>query len=151
MVGGVPNGGTEQLRAGKVLYYANQPDLISHEMGHPDVRNLLARGIRHLAGGAIPLESTAPESVHIGLTKSLNKPGQYILSLVNTTSGPTRPIRRLIPVHDIEVKLRLAGKSVDNYKVLRAQGSCKVKSKGQEFIRLDKLEDFCAIHIQMNT
>ncbi|MCC9167587.1 alpha-amylase family protein [Pontibacter harenae] len=137
---------------GKVIYFSNQPDVISHEMGHPDIRNLLSRSIRHLAGNTLAIESNAPESVHIGLTKSLGKPGQYILSFVNTTSGPTRPIRRLIPVHDIQVKLRLDGKSVGNYKVLRSQGNCKVKTKGRELdLQLSKLEDFCAVHIQMNT
>lgn len=137
---------------GKVLYFANQPDVLSYEPGHPDPRNLLLRGIRLLAGSAIPIESTAPSSVHIGLTKSLLKPGQYILSLVNTTSGPRRPIRELIPVNDIQVKLRLDGKSVASYQVLRSQGDCQIKSKGQDLeLQISKLEDFCAIHIKMIT
>jgi hypothetical protein len=75
---------------GKVLYFANQPDLLSYEIGHPDPRNLLLRSIRHLAGNTIPIESNAPSSVHIALTKSLLKPREYILSLVNTTSGFVR-------------------------------------------------------------
>jgi type 1 glutamine amidotransferase len=137
---------------GKVLYFANQPDQVSHEMGHPDMRNLLLRGIRHLAGASIPVESTAPESVHIGLTESLQKPGQYILSLVNTTSGPGRPVRRLLPVDDIRVKLRLEGATLASHQVLRAQGKCKVKASGQELeIRISRLQDFCAIHLQMKT
>lgn len=136
---------------GKVLYFANQPDVLSYEPGHPDPRNLLLRSIRLLAGSAIPIESTAPSSVHIGLTKSLRIPGQYILSLVNTTSGPRRPIRELIPVNNIQIKLQLDGKSVANHKVLRSQGDCQVKSKGQNLeVQISKLQDFCAIHIQMN-
>jgi hypothetical protein len=132
------------------LYFANQPDVQSHEIGHPDPRNLLLRSIRHLAGSAIPLETNAPASVHIGLTKSLQQPGQYILSLVNTTSGPVRPIRELVPVQDITIKLRLEGRSVASHQVLRAQGNCRVKAKGPDLeLRLSKLEDFCAIHIQM--
>ncbi|MEJ7739365.1 MAG: alpha-amylase family protein [Chitinophagaceae bacterium] len=137
---------------GKVIYFANQPDVMSYEPGHPDPRNLLLRGIRHLAGSTIPLESTAPSSVHIGLTRSLLKPGQYILSFVNTTSGPVRPIRELVPVHGITVKLRLDGKSVANYKVLRSQGDCRIKSNGRNLdLRISKLSDFCAIYIEMVT
>lgn len=137
---------------GKVLYFANQPDQISYEMGHPDVRNLLLRSIRYLAGTAIPIESTAPESVHIGLTQSLNNSGHYILSLVNTTSGPVRPVRSLLPVNNIQVKVRLEGKSLDNYKVLRSQGDCQMQANGQVLdLRISRLEDFCAIHIQMQT
>jgi hypothetical protein len=137
---------------GKVLYFANQPDLMSYEIGHPDPRNLLLRSIRHLAANDIPLETNAPASVHIGLTRSLNKPGQYILSLVNITSGPSRPIRQLVPVHDIHIQLRLDGGSLAGHQVMRAQGECQVRATGRELeLRISKLEDFCAIHIQMKT
>lgn len=136
---------------GKVLYFSNQPDVLSYTIGHPDPRNLLARGLRYLAGNTLPVESTAPSSVHIGLTKSLLEKGNYILSLVNTTSGPVRPIRELIPVNNIEVKLQLEGKSLNRHAVLRSQGDCNITSKGQVLdIRISKLEDFCAIHIKMN-
>ena len=136
---------------GKTMYFSNQPGLLSHEIGHPDPRHLLAASIRHLAGDAIQIETNAPSSVHIGLTKSLIAPGQYILSLVNTTSGPVRPIRELLPVNNIEVKLKLDGKSVNKYSVLRKQGDCNITSKGQVLdMKISKLEDFCAIHVQMN-
>jgi hypothetical protein len=136
---------------GKVLYFSNQPDDLSYTPGHPDPRNLVLRAIRHLGGSALMIETTAPSSVHIGLTKSLLVPGQYVLSLVNTTSGPVRPVRELIPVHDIEVKVRLDGKSMASHKVLRTQGDCQLKSNGQNIqLRLGKLKDFCAVHIQMS-
>ncbi|MEO5998097.1 MAG: alpha-amylase family protein [Chitinophagaceae bacterium] len=136
---------------GKVLYFSNQPDDLSYLVGHPDPRNLLLRSIRYLAGSDIPVESNAPSSVHIGLTKSLLVPGQYILSLVNTTSGPVRPVRELIPVHDIQIKLRLDGKSVRSHKVLRSQGDCTITTNAQQLnLRISKLKDFCAVHIQMN-
>lgn len=136
---------------GKVLYFANQPDLLSYLVGHPDPRNLLLRSIRHFTGSAVPIESNAPSSVNIGLTKSLIIPGQYILSLVNTTSAPVRPIRELIPVHNINVRLSLDGKSVANHKVLRCQGNCQVKANGKNIeLNISRLEDFYAVHIQMN-
>ena len=136
---------------GKVLYFANQPDLLSYKVGHQDPMNLLLRGIRYLAGNSIPIESNAPSSVNIGLTKSLSKPGQYILSLVNTTSGPVRPVRELIPVKDLKVKLHLDGRSVASHTVLRCQGNCQVKTKGQTLeLNLSKLEDFAAVYIRMN-
>ena len=104
-----------------------------------------------LAGDAIQIETNAPSSVHIGLTQSLIVPGQYVLSFVNTTSGPVRPIRELLPVHDIQLKLRLDGKSVNKYSVLRTQGDCKITSKGQVLdLKISRLEDFCAVHVQMN-
>lgn len=137
---------------GKVLYFANQPDLLSYQTGHPDPRNTLLRSIRHLLGDAGFIESNAPSSVNIGLTRSLTKPNQYILSLVNTTSGPMRPIRELIPVHDIQIRLRLDGKAVASYRVLRCQGNCQLVSKGKTIdLRLSTLNDFSAVSIQMAT
>lgn len=137
---------------GTVFYFANQPDLLSYETGHPDPRNLLLRTIRHLAGTAIPIQTNAPASVHIGLTRSLQKKGQYNLSLVNTTASAFRPIRNLVPVHDISIQLNLDGKSVSRCKVLRSQSECRIKSVGNKLdIQVPKLEDFCAIHIQMMT
>lgn len=137
---------------GKVLYFANQPDLLSYLVGYPAPRTLLLRSIKDLAGNAIPIETNAPASVNIGLAKSRLKPGQYVLSLINTTSGPVRPIRELIPVNNIKVKLYLDGKSVASYNVLRCQGDCQVNSNGQNLeLNISKLEDFCAVHIQMKT
>jgi hypothetical protein len=136
---------------GKVIYFANQPDLLSYTVGHPDPINLLLRSVRYLAGDAIPVETNAPSSVNIGLTQSRTKKGDYILSLVNTTSGPVRPIRQLIPVHDITLKLTLDGRSLAANKVLRCQGNCKVKGSGNKLkINISNLIDFASIHITMN-
>ncbi|MGD0745609.1 MAG: alpha-amylase family protein [Verrucomicrobiota bacterium] len=135
---------------GNVLYFANQPDQISYDVGHPDARNLLLRGVRLLAGSPLPVESTAPESVHVGLTQSLSSPGQYIMSLVNTTAEPVRPVRRLLPVFDLEVKLHLAGRELAAHQVLRAQGKCRVEARGPDVrVRVARLDDFFAIHLQM--
>jgi len=136
---------------GRVLYFANQPDQINCDIGHPDARNLLSRGTRLLAG-SLPVETSAPESVHIGLTRSLASPGQYILSLVNTTSGPVRPVRRCLPVFDLEVKLHLAVRELVSHQVLRAQGKCRIEAHGSDVrMRLSRLDDFCAVHFQMRS
>jgi hypothetical protein len=138
-------------RKGKVIYFANQPDLLAYFIGHPDPRNLLLRSVRYLAGNNIPVESNAPSTVNIGLTQSLTKKGNYILSLVNTTSGAVRPIRELVPVHGVTVKVQLDGKSVASHKVLRCQGNCSVKVNGNIMeVKVSKLEDFAAFHIRMN-
>jgi hypothetical protein len=135
---------------GKVLYFANQADQLSYHPGHPDTRSLLLRGIRHLLGRPLTVQTTAPESVHVGLTRSLVAPNEYILTLVNTTSGPARPLRRLLPVHDIVVTLRLKQSELHDYQVLRAQGACSLQgSEGRLQFRTEKLADFCAVHVRM--
>ncbi|MGZ5135152.1 MAG: beta-galactosidase trimerization domain-containing protein, partial [Flavitalea sp.] len=135
---------------GKIIYFANQPDVLSIDPGHPDPRNLLLRSIRHLTDKGIRITTNAPSSVHIGLTRSLNQPGQYVLSMVNTTSAPVRPIRELIPVSDISVKLKLNEKSLSRHQVLRCHGECKLKADGEFVnININRLQDFFAVHIEM--
>ncbi|WP_276373214.1 alpha-amylase family protein [Chryseolinea sp. H1M3-3] len=134
-------------KKGKVIYFSNQPDLISFEFAHPDVRNLLARSIKYLAGNSLILETTAPESVHVGLTQSIQNPNEYIFSLVNTTSGPVRPLRSLLPVYNISVKLSL-GKKLTNYKVLRSNGESSVVDRnGVVEVEVKKLEDFSSVSL----
>jgi len=141
-----------RYKKGKVLYFTNQPDQISYDMGHPDMRNLLKRSIQYLAGNSIPIETNAPESVHVGLTRSLVSPDEYIFSLVNVTSGPVRPLRSILPVYDLRIKVRLKGTSLSRYNVLRAQSKYKVtNSTGDVEIQLDKLQDFFCIHLVMRS
>ena len=133
---------------GKVIYFANQPDKLAHSMGHPDVRNLLHRAVVHLAVHTIPLTTNAPESVHVGLTQSTADPTQYIVSLVNTTSGPGRPVRSLVPVTSLTIELKLDGKSLKNYAVMKSQGECRVQMKGNVIeIVLEKLEDYFSVQL----
>ena len=120
-------------KQGKSIYFANQPDLITFEFAHPDVRNLLARSVRYLAGDFIGLETNAPESVHTGLTRSLENPKEYIFSFVNTTSGPVRPLRNLLPVYDLSVQLNLEGK-LNRYQgtsIARRREGCLCKGENR--------------------
>jgi hypothetical protein len=134
---------------GKVIYFANQPDLITYEFAHPDVRNLLARSIKYLAQNSIPLETNAPESVHAGLTQSLRNPNEYIFSLVNTTSGPVRPLRNLIPVFDLQSRLKLGG-GLRGVKMLRSKPEDSVRNvDGVIQIDIKRLEDYFSVQIEV--
>ena len=137
-------------KQGRSIYFSNQPDAVTFEFAHPDMRNLLARSVQYLLGDAIQLETAIPESVHVGLTKSIQNSKEYIFSFVNTTSGPVRPLRALLPVYDLSVKLNLDGK-LSSYKVLRSQGDTRVVVVGGKVeIKLNKLEDFFAVHLVMS-
>ena len=134
---------------GKAIYFANQPDLITYEFGHPDARNLLARSVKYLANGSIPLETNAPESVHAGLTQSLRNPAQYVLSLVNTTSGPVQPLRTVLPVFDIQCQLNL-GSKVKHHKILRSQGETTIGYVNDRIqINVTKLEDYFSVQLEV--
>jgi hypothetical protein len=136
---------------GRCIYFANQPDQNTHDMGHPDMRLVLERAVRFLAVDTLPVAaSSAPTSVHFGLTRSLVAPDEYIFSFVNTTSGTSRPVRELLPVFDLAVTLRLGG-TLAAHRVLRTQGTCEVTTEaGLVRLRLSRLDDFCAVHLRMS-
>ena len=136
--------------SGRVLYFANQPDCLSYDPGHPDMRMLLHRAIRLLAGDSIRIRTNAPAGVHAGLTRSTAQPNEWIFSLVNTTSAPVRPLRELVPVTGLEVDLSLDGRGLNRHHILRAQGDVRVTfSEGKVQIRLERLEDYFSIHLEM--
>lgn len=139
-----------QFGRGRCVYFANQPDQNSFDLGHPDVRRPLERAVRHLASGELPIvETTAPTSVHLGLTRSLATPSEFILSFVNTSSAPERPLRELLPVGPISVTLKLGGPLAER-RVLRAPGACEVTSDGELIrIKLERLEEFAAVHLRL--
>jgi hypothetical protein len=134
---------------GKSIYFANQPDQLAGEMGHPDFRNLLIRSCSYLAGKSMPLQTNAPASVHIGLTRSRVHKNQYILSFVNTSSATRRPVPGLIPVSGITAWLSLDA-PLSRHKVLKSQGNCSVyTANGKLTVRLSRLEDFCAVWLEL--
>lgn len=71
-----------------------------------------------------------------------------MLSLVNTTLVPVRPVKQLVPVQVINVKLRPNGKTVKSHKVLHCQGVGNVKTEGQHLdLQISKFDDYFAIQI----
>jgi hypothetical protein len=134
---------------GRVLTFANQPDRICHDFGHPDAQVLLARAMRWLAG-PLPLETSAPPSVHVGLTRAHGTGTRYLLSFVNTTAAPHRPLRQLVPVGRFVTTLRLPGR-LRTHQVLRQQGPIGVRALADERIEVEvtRLDDFAAVHLEL--
>lgn len=134
---------------GKSIYFANQPDVVTQQMGHPDARSLLVNAVKNLAPSALILKTNAPSTVHIGLTASSLNRGQYILSLVNT-SGGKRPLRELIPVYHIEIEFELGNGSLKDHRILRSQGDVHINRKATKvIIHVEILVDFTSIYFQV--
>ncbi len=135
---------------GTVVYFANQPDGMSLLHGHPDFRLTLANASRMLLGDDLALRTNAPESVHVALTrKPAGDPGRgttWVLSLINHTSAPGRPLRTLVPVRDLRVELRLGP---CRHRVLRADGKLVARSEaGLTVIEIDRLDEFCSVALE---
>ena len=114
------------------------------------MRGLLFRSIKKLAGNSIPVETAAPESAHIGLTQSLGKPHEFVFCLVNVTSGPVRPLRNVLIVYNLTTKLNLKDRLI-SFKILRTNGAAQVNYANNWIeVKLDKLDDFFAVHLIIN-
>jgi len=132
------------LGEGRIIYFANQPGKLNHTVGHPDYHRLLANALNVLLDGKATLTTSAPASVHVYLNRTRNRPGNYQLSLVNTSSGPDRPIRELIPVKDFEIRLPAAIKSIKEISDQTSGYSFKGSS-----IHIDQLNEFCGFILDL--
>ena len=132
---------------GKAVYFANQPDRMNHLMGHPDFSDLLHGAVRYLMDGEPMVSTNAPASVHVWVSETDRQDEKrYVVSLVNLTGGPERPLRSLSPVYDIEVTLNLPPDIRWNSRILRNEGNIKIAQKGNRVnIRLDRIDEFVSV------
>jgi hypothetical protein len=148
---------------GTVVYLASQIDKNVMTSGHEDFRMVLGNAFDVLLGRRSSLTTDAPQCVSVSLLASLSQPGSYLLSLVNSASTPYRPLRRLVPVFDISVVLRLpAGAgyrmrlvsdekaaSREHVSMARASAARASAARRPEIrVRVKRLEEFLAIAIE---
>lgn len=139
---------------GKVVYFSNQIDKLCYTNGHEDFTNIFFNAIDWVKSSAFTVDTNAPPSVHVTLTKNVENACECVLSLVNITSLPKRPIRNLTPVFDIKVKVVLEGRALKRHKVLRQEGEVRVEVlNAQEncvevLIKIDKLSEFTSVYLE---
>jgi hypothetical protein len=134
---------------GKVIYFANQPDRMNYLMGHRDFSDLMHSAVLYLLEDRTLVSTNAPSSVNIWLNESyIDSNKQYVVSLVNLTGGPERPLRSLSPVYDIEVKLRLPGNLKWESQILRKESNLQILQEGEIVtIKLDRIDEFVSVKI----
>ena len=137
---------------GKVVYFANQPDRMNHLMGHPDFSDLLYGSVRHLLDEQVIVNTNAPASVHIWLSEKDHYGDKgYVVSLVNHTGGPERPLRSLTSVYDIEVTLNLPENLRWKHRILRNEDNLKVSQRGGKVtLKIDRLDEFVSVALGQN-
>jgi hypothetical protein len=127
---------------GQCIYFANQIDKYVYVNRHDDFRLLLRNAVRHLIGEDILIHTNAPESVHVHLIKKPEQ-GAYIVSLVNCSSTPYRPLRKIIPVSDIVLKLSLEKDIQWDVSVVYGKEEYVYKQEGDVVqIHLNTLQEF---------
>lgn len=90
---------------GKSVYFPGAIDKHVTSSGHPDHALLLTNAVRWAAGIPEPVTAEAPVGVHINPLRSADG-RSLVISLVNYSSAPQRPITEVVPVRDMTIVVR---------------------------------------------
>lgn len=143
---------TNTYGKGRIVYFANQTDKLCYTNGHEDFFQTFYNAILWTNQEPLILETDAPESVHIVLMEKKGNTSVKLLSLVNTTAGVTRPIKKVVPVHNIEVSIKMKGEGVVEWEVLKQDSAITINSRKERggtivTVKIDKIVEFNAIHL----
>ena len=127
---------------GKTIYFANEAARLNYTIGHPDYNDLLVNSINTLLDTHNVLKTNAPASVHVYLNQSKTDSNVYQLSLVNTTSGSLRPMRDLVPVSGIHVKLPFEIKAFEP--LSNKNGAIRIEGNN---VFIDHMDEFISIKL----
>ena len=134
---------TGEYGKGRVVYFANQIEALAFVHGHEDYTETYKNAI-DFAMGSQPylLEAAAPRSVHIN---SIEDPqGNLVVSFVNTTGTSQRPLKEVVAVSQLSVKVN---REIywDQSRPLWAPGFGYDPETST--IKLEKLEDFASVYL----
>jgi hypothetical protein len=124
---------------GRCFYFAGTLGQMHHEY-HPAEYRVLIASIVRKSVSAWPGFDDAPSHLEVSLRKNQ---GGIFMHLINYSGGPTRPIERLAPIHDLRIRLpaSLKAKSV----ISRRLGQ-KLARAGGAFV-LPRLHDYDILEI----
>jgi hypothetical protein len=74
------------------------------------------------------------------------EPGRYMLHLINMTGEMIRPMERLIPITDFDIKLSLPD-TISKVSVLDNTLSAEL-DKDTQTIRIDRLDDYAVLVLE---
>jgi hypothetical protein len=140
--------------AGRVVYFANQTDKLCHTNGHEDFVNSYRNAIAWAMRAQPSVCTDAPDSVHVALTEKVDDPTARVLSFVNMTAAPRRPIKALQKVGGFHADVRLPGSALGEYGVLRQDGPIDITvletGDGEVRVRVavESLQEFAAVYLK---
>jgi hypothetical protein len=115
---------------GKTVFISGTMGEYYYEWCDPRQRKWLEETVKGMAD--VLIKTNAPPSVEFTLRKQKDR---YILHLVNMTGGPSRPLEKTVPIHDIEV-------DISGIRGIRARGIYK----GGEY-SISNSENGCRMNI----
>lgn len=134
---------------GKVVYFANDITRLALESGHKDFKDVFGAAIDYCLGDDQILETNAPASVRMSLLT--NGAGRYVLSMVNYSSSPYRPMTEIVPVRDFDAYLHPPKGELADWKDLQGDGRIHVEavSDGRIRVHVDQIDVFESVAIEV--
>ena len=135
--------------SGRTVYFANQTDRDCRMHPGEDPEDLYANAVLWALGSKPQMTAKAPESVHISVTAEQREDGteERVISFINLTAGPWRPVREVIPVRDLEVRMK--GK-LAAARLLYGSSEMSVSDEGGEIvIRIAELGEFASCSVAL--
>ncbi len=128
---------------GKCIYCSGNIGEFIHSTTYSDNMALINKIIVNHANPII--FTNAPQSVEV-IVRYQKESDRYFIHLVNMTGEMTRPIERIIPIENIDIKINLP-KYIEN--VTSTEGGPKVSfDKKLSTIHIDRLEDYCVLILE---
>ena len=138
---------------GRVVYFANQTDKSCYDNGHEDLIQTFENAVRWAGRESFSYTAKAPQSVHISVTEDVENPCRKVFSLVNTSGSGLRPVREVLPVYGIHI--RLPGTRLKDCRVLRCEGDCGVKEEQGDtgtdtVLKISCIKEYTAIYVEVS-
>lgn len=128
---------------GTSIYFANMLARGLHTYAHDDFVQLFGNALDMVLEAPV-VETNAPASVHV---QTIQVKGGLMVSLINHTGTMYRPVREVVPVHDIQVKVHTA--AVDTRVLYDSVGGVTTAIGETEVtVTVPKLDEFVSIYIK---
>ncbi len=144
-----------KFHQGKAAYLANQTDKNYFTDGDPDYSTLLLNTIKEVFSDKdFTFQTEAPACVYAEYLEQVDQQGnpqKLLISLINVSGSPGRPLKEPIPVTDIKVKINQ--EKYDKFKDIYLLSDQKKPDYHEEdkklIIKIEELKSFLTICIEL--
>jgi hypothetical protein len=139
-----------QVGKGRAVYIAAELDGASFRFGDPESLAILAGAVRWAGQGQSLLETNVPETVEIAVQRTPDGQKQcVILTNQSTNQRYPDPIRTVVPIHDVVVRLRMGGKTVTGVRTATGRGVEWSQANGWLTVQLPLLQAYEAFLVDL--
>jgi len=139
-----------QVGRGRAVYLAAELDGASLRFGDPAALAVLAAAVRWARGGNGGLGTNAQPSVEIARHRSRDGARQCVILTNRTTNQHyPDPVRYVVPIPDVEVRMQMDGAAVGEVQTVTGQAASWHQADGWVTVRLEHLEAYEGLLIDL--